>query len=417
MGVVADGPAGKGQWAVMGEGNLKFNLNEATKQINYSPTTYHEMGSQKVGDKDISFKFWSPNAQHVSVKVFDENGSTKDAADEEGCRRQLDGQRQGRLEEHGRQGLSLSGDRFEGKTVERADPYATVMQGEQRGISRTYVNIKGEQTNQFYIDGDVYQKYKSQIEGPDPALAQAAREKAYAESRTELVKFEIDDEVKADSAVMVFKDENGRQLSKDELINRLGRFDSSLIDKLRSGKYNDLWSNNIDDQGRIKMVNDNGAWSTLVNNLDKMTGLRYEMQMFKKDAQGKMVLLNDTNKDGKLSTAERKATSYNDRWSADSTLLAYSMANNLGVNKNTPGATLDLPIGGIGGLDDGVLVVPAVNLKTPFETRQFEKLMAIELKGMSSLIQTELSGVIGYDMLKNYRLTLDYHKAKIRLTK
>ena len=102
---------------------------------------------------------------------------------------------------------------------------------------------------------------------------------------------------------------------------------------------------------------------------------------------------------------------------ADSTLLAYSMANNLGVNKSTPGATLDLPIGGIGGLDDGVLVVPAVNLKTPFETRQFERLMAIELKGMSSLIQTELSGVIGYDMLKNYRLTLDYHKAEIRLTK
>lgn len=102
---------------------------------------------------------------------------------------------------------------------------------------------------------------------------------------------------------------------------------------------------------------------------------------------------------------------------ADSTLLAYSMANNLGVNKNTPGAALDLPIGGIGGLDDEVLVVPSVNLKTPFESRQFEKMMAIELKGMSSLIQTELSGVIGYDMLKSYRVTLDYHKAEIRLTK
>ena len=90
---------------------------------------------------------------------------------------------------------------------------------------------------------------------------------------------------------------------------------------------------------------------------------------------------------------------------------------NLGVNKNTPGATLDLPIGGIGGLDDGVLVVPSVTLKSPFATKQFDKLMAIDLNGMSGLIQTELSGVIGFDALKDYRVTLDYQKAELRLTK
>jgi len=102
---------------------------------------------------------------------------------------------------------------------------------------------------------------------------------------------------------------------------------------------------------------------------------------------------------------------------ADSTLLAYTMANALGVNKDTPGAALDLPIGGIGGLDGGVLMVPSVTLKTPFETKQFDRVMAIELKAMSSLIQTELSGVIGYDTLKNYRVTIDYQRAEIRLSK
>jgi tetratricopeptide (TPR) repeat protein len=102
---------------------------------------------------------------------------------------------------------------------------------------------------------------------------------------------------------------------------------------------------------------------------------------------------------------------------ADSTLLAYSMANALGVNKDTPGAAVDLPIGGIGGLDAGVLMVPSVTLKTPFETKQFDRVMAIELKSMSGLIQTELSGVIGYDTLKNYRVTLDYQRAEIRLNK
>ena len=102
---------------------------------------------------------------------------------------------------------------------------------------------------------------------------------------------------------------------------------------------------------------------------------------------------------------------------ADTTLLAHSMAGNLGVNKNTPGASLNLPIGGVGGLDAGVLIVPAVTLKTPIETKRFEVLMSIELKEMSSLIQTELSGVLGYDSLKDYRITLDYHKAEIRLSK
>jgi hypothetical protein len=102
---------------------------------------------------------------------------------------------------------------------------------------------------------------------------------------------------------------------------------------------------------------------------------------------------------------------------ADSTLVSHAMAENLGVNKNTPGAALNLPIGGIGGIDEGVLVVPSVTLKTPFETKQFDKLMAIDLHGMSGLIQTELSGVIGFDTLKDYRITIDYQKAEIRLNK
>jgi predicted aspartyl protease len=102
---------------------------------------------------------------------------------------------------------------------------------------------------------------------------------------------------------------------------------------------------------------------------------------------------------------------------ADMTLLAHSMANNLGVNKNTPGAAFNLPIGGVGGLDAGVLMVPKVTLKTPAATTPYNVVMAIELKDMSALIQTELSGVLGYDSLKDYRLTLDYQKAEIRLNK
>jgi hypothetical protein len=102
---------------------------------------------------------------------------------------------------------------------------------------------------------------------------------------------------------------------------------------------------------------------------------------------------------------------------ADGTLLSHSMASDLGINKDTPGAALDLPIGGVSGLEDGILLIPSVTLKTPFETKQFDKMMAVDLHGLSTLIQTELSGVLGFDSLKDYKVTLDYQKAEIRLTK
>ena len=58
-----------------------------------------------------------------------------------------------------------------------------------------------------------------------------------------------------------------------------------------------------------------------------------------------------------------------------------------------------------------------MTLKSPSKRSNIDKLMAIDLKGMSSLIQTELSGVIGFDALKDYRVTIDYQKAELRLTK
>ena len=40
-GVTADGALGKGQWALMGEDNQKFQLGPNTKEQSYSPTIYH----------------------------------------------------------------------------------------------------------------------------------------------------------------------------------------------------------------------------------------------------------------------------------------------------------------------------------------------------------------------------------------
>jgi 1,4-alpha-glucan branching enzyme len=282
-GVVADGPSGKGQWAVMGEGNLKLDLNKPAAA--YAPTTYHEMGSQRAG-KDASFKMWAPNARDVQVKVTDAEGKVQRFAmtrDEEGnwAARVKDGWD------------SLAGKSYvyevtdsKGQVSERPDPYAREMMGEQRGIGRLYLDpTTGKEVNR------------------------------YAPGQQELMRFEVDDNEDAHSAYLVLKDGSGRPLSKDEVVARFGGFDASLIDKLHGGKFNDHWSKNIEADGRIKMTNEGGAWVTLLNDPKKAVGLRYEFQVYEKDAQGQLRLRDDSNLDGKMSAEELRASGHNDPWS------------------------------------------------------------------------------------------------------
>jgi len=81
----------------------------------------------------------------------------------------------------------------EGGTSDRPDPYAREMMGEQRGLSRMYLDAKtGKEVNR------------------------------YAGESVELMRFDVDDEEDAHSAYLVLKDASGRQLSRDELLARLG---------------------------------------------------------------------------------------------------------------------------------------------------------------------------------------------------
>ncbi len=49
---------------------------------------------------------------------------------------------------------------------------------------------------------------------------------------------------------------------------------------------------------------------------------------------------------------------------AVTTVLSHSMAAQLGINENTPGAKVDLGIAGVGGFEGVVLKVPNVTFKT-----------------------------------------------------
>jgi predicted aspartyl protease len=102
---------------------------------------------------------------------------------------------------------------------------------------------------------------------------------------------------------------------------------------------------------------------------------------------------------------------------AVTTVLSHSMAAQLGVNENTPGAKIDLGIAGVGGFEGVVLKVPDVTFTTPKNTEVFPQVVAIDLKQISKMIGTEVAGILGYDFLSDYKLTLDYNAGELRLVK
>jgi maltooligosyltrehalose trehalohydrolase len=282
-GVTVDGPSGDDQWAVMGEGNLKLDLNKAT--ASYAPTTYHEMGSQKRGE-DISFKFWAPDARDVQIKVTDEEGNVQRLPMQRAENGDWAAEVKGGWKELVGKSYVYEVVDSQGVTSERPDPYAREMMGEQRGLDRLYIDpMRGKEVDRYFPGA------------------------------SELMRFTIDDEEDADSAYLVLKDADGKQLTRDELLQRVGEFDSTLIDKLHDHQHNDLWSENIEADGRIKMTNQGGAWVTLINNPEKLAGLHYEFQVYEKDGQGGLRLRDDTDLDGKYSDAERRASGHNDPWS------------------------------------------------------------------------------------------------------
>src|SRR5262249_16577479 len=102
---------------------------------------------------------------------------------------------------------------------------------------------------------------------------------------------------------------------------------------------------------------------------------------------------------------------------AVTTVLSHSMAAQFGINENTPGAKVDLGIAGVGGFEGVVLKVPDVTFKTPKNTEVFPQVVAIDLKQISKMIGTEVSGILGYDFFSDYKLTLDYDAGQLRLVK
>jgi predicted aspartyl protease len=102
---------------------------------------------------------------------------------------------------------------------------------------------------------------------------------------------------------------------------------------------------------------------------------------------------------------------------AVTTVLSHSMAAQLGVDENTPGAKVDLGIAGVGGFEGVVLKLPNVTFKTPKHNEVFPQVVAIDLKRISKMIGTEVAGIAGYDFFSDYKVTVDYYSGELRLAK
>jgi tetratricopeptide (TPR) repeat protein len=102
---------------------------------------------------------------------------------------------------------------------------------------------------------------------------------------------------------------------------------------------------------------------------------------------------------------------------AVTTVLAHSMAARLGVTEETPGAKVDAGLAGVGGMQGSVLGVQDVTFRAGQLTETFPQVVSIDLKQISKMIGTEVSGVIGYDFLSAYNVILNYETAEVRLVK
>lgn len=102
---------------------------------------------------------------------------------------------------------------------------------------------------------------------------------------------------------------------------------------------------------------------------------------------------------------------------AVATVLSHSMAAKLGVTEKTPGAKVEMGVAGVGGMEGLVLRVEDVTFTTTKNSEAFPQVVSIDLKQISKMIGTEVSGVLGFDFLEGYKVMLNYSNGEIRLIK
>lgn len=326
--VVRNGSTAKDQWLVMQEVPPSFRLDESSTQ-GYAPVTTHLFGVHREGRDGVRFQTWSPEVGRGDLKDY---RLYVDVSDSDGQTRSLLMQKDEKTgvwtlrTENGWSELKGKAYQYaarkedgtplrtkDGSPVVYSDPHARYLQGPQRGVERIFVDpVLGFETGWYDDSGKG---------GPN-----------YADN-PQWGRFTVDANEKSDNVRLVLKDENGRQMTKADLLARLGEpklvpydqarpEDKRDVDVLRNWKLDKTepivkysWLDRVHEDGSIDMVRVDSpragtAWVTAVNNFPKLVGMRYEFQAFQ---DGKLV--GDKSGDGVLQDGERKALPFNDPYS------------------------------------------------------------------------------------------------------
>lgn len=325
------------KWLILTEEPQKFRLDskeaaeKGTQTEFYSPATTHLMGVHRQGDDGISFRTWAPAAgigdlagATMNVDIYNSQGSEiektipmeKDSKTGNWAVKLESGwsdleSKPYRYSMRDSDGKIMTAGKGDSKApVTYSDPHARFLQGQQRGLERIFVDpVLGIETGWYNDSGSG---------GPNYQINE------------NWGRFTVNDNMDADKVVLVMRDENGKQLTKEELLSRLGEPTLTPYDKATpaqkrnvdiltswkldvSGKVTQYkWSDNVTPEGEIGMHkagggNVTGGWVATLNNFEKLEGLEYEFQVYK---DGKLV--GDVNGDGKLSASERVATPFNE---------------------------------------------------------------------------------------------------------
>ena len=307
----------EGRYLVTSEHDPKVTLNGNSSQTaRLAPLQLDHYGLQE-HDGEATVTAWSPSAQAMKLVLFNQQGEEL---------RQLDFVRNQRGEAGsendwsvalGASKAELEGHSYllkeidqSGKETRYIDPFARKLVGQQRGLERIFVDPIGGFETGWYDD--------SGIGGPN-----------YADN-LQMGRFSVDGKHQADQMFVVFKDQEGKQLSKSELQQRLGEVGLTSYENARPEDRRDFdvlghWqltetpslepyitSDEITDNGevplrRIEEKTGDGGWMGVVHNFGALEGLKYEFQA-RKDGR----LVADANGDGQLSAEELAKTPYND---------------------------------------------------------------------------------------------------------
>lgn len=324
-GVEGKGPQGPKQWLVLQETPLKIRQGEQP-EASYAPVSNHLFGVHREG-QDARFQTFSPamgtgalSGYRLHVDLFNEKGELESSLPMEKDPRngnwslKLPGQWE---QLQGKSYLyAARNDQGEilktqaGQEVRYADPCSLYLMGQQRGLEKIFVDpVLGFETGWYDDSGKG---------GPN-----------YADNPT-WGRFTVDNHGDASRVQLVLRDAQDRQLSKAELLERLGAPGFTSYDQAPSQDKRDVdvlknwtlanspkidsyfWTNSVEENGAINMTrvdtNRTGSgWTTVVNNFPNLVGLKYEFQVWKNG-----MLVGDRNGDGVLQADERKATPFND---------------------------------------------------------------------------------------------------------